>query len=160
MGSKSAGRSSSPAGGKGLTGQEAVERILEAKRNRRRELVQLPFEEKFRMVAEMGQFQRSIVHPSSSLICDAIRRRALLEFDYDGLHRIVQPYCHGTTSTGRESLRAIQIGGDSRGRLIASGKLWTVAKMINVRVSEQTFVPNDPHYDPSDSAMASIHCRV
>lgn len=94
------------------------------------------------MVAEMGQFKRSIVLPSSSLICDAIRRRALLEFDYDGLHRTVQPYCHGTSTTGRESLRAIQIGG--RGRLIASGKLWIVAKMINLKVSEQSFVPNDP----------------
>ena len=112
------------------------------------------------MLAEMGQPERSIVRPSFSLICDAIRHRALLEFDYDGLHRIVQPYCHGTTGTGRESLRAIQIGGESRGRLIASGKLWTVAKMINVKLSEQTFVPNDPRYNANDTAMASIHCRV
>ena len=126
----------------------------------RRELAQLPFEEKFRMVAEMGHMERAIVLPSSSLICDAIRRHALLEFDYDGLHRVVQPYCHGTASTGRESLRAIQVGGESRGRLIASGKLWTVAKIINLRISEQTFVPNDPHYNPKDTAMASIHCRV
>jgi hypothetical protein len=160
MGSKGAGRSSSLDEGEPLTGQEAVDRILEAKRIRRRELAQLPFEEKFRMVAEMGQFQRSIVHPSSSLICDAISRRSLLEFDYDGLHRIVQPYCHGTSGTGRESLRAIQIGGESRGKLIASGKLWTVAKMVGVKVSDQTFVPNDPHYNPGDSAMAAIHCRV
>ena len=100
------------------------------------------------------------MHPSSSLICDAIRRLALLEFDYGGLHRIVQPYCHGTTGTGRESLRAIQIGGESRGGLIASGKLWTVAKMIDLKVSERTFVPNDPHYNANDTAMASIHCRV
>ncbi len=161
MGSKGAGRSSSLDEGEPLTRQKAVERILEAERIRRRELAQLPFEEKFRMVAEMGQLARSIVHPSSSLICDAISRRSLLEFDYHGLHRIVQPYCHGTTTgTGRESLRAIQIGGESRGRLIASGKLWTVAKMVEVKVSQQTFVPSDPHYNPNDSAMASIHCRV
>ncbi len=156
MGSKSAGRSSSPRKGE----QQALARILEAKRARRRELAQLPFEEKFRMVAEMGHLERSIVLPSSALICEAIRGRALLEFDYDGMHRIVQPYCHGTIGTGRESLRAIQIGGESRGRLIASGKLWTVAKMTNLRVSEQPFVPNDPHYKPNDSAMASIHCRI
>jgi hypothetical protein len=120
----------------------------------------LPFEEKFRMMAEMGQLERSILRPSFSPICDAIRRCALLEFDYDGLHRVVQPYCHGTASTGRESLRAIQIGGESRGRLIASGKLWTAAKMTNLKVSEQTFSPDDPHYNANDTAMASIHCRV
>jgi hypothetical protein len=160
MGSKGAGRSSSLDEGEPLSRQKALERILEAKRIRRRELAQLPFEEKFRMVAEMGQLSRSIVHPSSSLICDAISRRSLLEFDYDGLHRIVQPYCHGTTGTGRESLRAIQIGGESRGSLIASGKLWTVAKMVEVKVSHQTFVPNDPHYNPNDTAMVSTHCRI
>jgi hypothetical protein len=160
MGSKGNGRSSSLDEGEPLTGQKTLERIVEAKRVRRRELAQLPFEEKFRRVAEMGHFERSIVHPSTSLICDAIHRRALLEFDYDGLHRVVQPYCHGIASTGRGSLRAIQVGGESRGQSIASGKLWTVAKMINVRVSGNTFEPNDPHYNPNDTAMASIHCRV
>jgi len=103
-------------------GLELRDRVVEIAR-RRGQAPELPFEEKCRMLAEMGQPERSIVRPSFSLICDAIRHRALLEFDYDGLHRIVQPYCHGTTGTGRESLRAIQIGGESRGRLITSGKL-------------------------------------
>jgi hypothetical protein len=57
-------------------------------------------------------------------------------------------------------LRAIQIGGQSRSSMIASGKLWTLAKMANVKVSEKKFTPGDPHYNPQDSAFESIHCRI
>ncbi len=34
-------------------------------------------------------------------ICAAIRNCELLEFDYDGLRRVVAPYCHGFTQQGR-----------------------------------------------------------
>jgi hypothetical protein len=40
------------------------------------------------------------------------------------------------------------------------GKLWTVAKMQNLQVTTQHFTPDDPDYNPDDSAMAEIHCRV
>ena len=94
------------------------------------------------------------------LLCEAIGQRLLLKFDYNGSRRVVQPYCHGVSSTGQESLRAIQVGGAPGGRLISSGKLWTVAKMSNLKLSSQPFKPNDPHYNPQDSAMKSIHCRI
>ncbi len=93
-------------------------------------------------------------------ICKAIRARMILEFDYEGHLRVVQPYCHGVTSTGSESLRAVQVGGESRSGGFGSGKLWTVAKMSHLRVTETSFVPSDPNYNPDDRAMATIHCRV
>lgn len=93
------------------------------------------------------------------VICAAIRNCELLEFDYDGLHRVVAPYCHGFTGKG-EVLRAIQVGGESRSPGIASGKLWTLDKMLDVRRTGAPFTPDDPHYNPNDSAMATIHCRV
>ena len=83
-----------------------------------------------------------------------------MEFDYGGLHRRVQPYCHGRTATGQETLRAIQVGGQSGSPMIASGKLWTIAKMTNVTVSRTSFNPDDPRYNPQDSAFESIHCRI
>ncbi len=89
----------------------------------------------------------------------AIRRCELLEFDYDGLHRVVAPYCHGFTDEN-EVLRAIQVRGDSHSRGMGFGKLWTVDKMLDVRPTGEAFVPDDPHYNPNDSAMAKIHCRV
>ena len=96
-------------------------------------------------------------------ICEAIGARRLLEFDYGGSHRVVQPYCHGFTRKGAETLRAVQISSESSdsgsgGR--GFGKLWTVLKMQNLRVASQTFVPDDPDYNPDDSALLEIHCCV
>jgi hypothetical protein len=92
-------------------------------------------------------------------ICGAIRMLRVLEFDYDGGHRVVHPYCHGISTTGAETLRAVQVAG-KRGSGFGYGKLWTVAKMVNLRETGDAFEPDDPHYNPDDSAMAEIHCRV
>ena len=42
----------------------------------------------------------------------------------------------------------------------ASGKLWTVSKMRLVRTLDEGFVADDPEYEPNDSAIARMHCRV
>jgi len=93
-------------------------------------------------------------------ICEAIRFQRLLEFDYAGHHRVVQPYCHGFTAKGAESLRAVQVNADSRSGGRGFGKLWTVAKIQNLRVAAETFAADDPGYNPDDTAMFEIHCRV
>jgi hypothetical protein len=92
-------------------------------------------------------------------ICAAIRSRLLLTFEYEGLRRVVAPYCHGFTPGG-EALRGVQVRGGSRTRGFGFGKLWIVARMRDVRVLHEGFVPNDPGYNPNDSAMRTIHCRV
>ncbi len=95
-------------------------------------------------------------------ICNAIRTRRLLTFAYGGRQRVVAPYCYGITSTGAETLRAIQVGGDSpsSSRGAAFGKLWTVAKMEGLTLTSQSFEPSDPNYNPHDTALIQIHCRV
>jgi hypothetical protein len=93
-------------------------------------------------------------------LCEAIADQRILEFDYDGYHRVVQPYCHGFTSKRAEVLRAVQVNADSRSDGRRFGKLWTVAKMRNLRVAAETFDADDPDYNPNDTAMSEIHCRV
>jgi hypothetical protein len=92
-------------------------------------------------------------------ICEGIRARRLLAFDYDGHPRVVAPYCHGLTRSG-ELLRAIQVGGASRSGHFGEGKLWTVSKIRGLRVLNEAFVPDDPNYNPNDSAMIRIHCCI
>ena len=93
-------------------------------------------------------------------VCEAIRQRRLLAFNYKGFARVVQPYCYGESVAGHEALRAIQVrGGSSTGRM-SSGKLWTVSEMEDIRVLAETFVPNDPNYNPNDRHMRKIVCRV
>ena len=93
-------------------------------------------------------------------ICEAIAARRMLEFDYGGFHRVVHPYCHGFTRNGAETLRAVQVNGGSRGGGHGYGKLWTVAKMSGLRISERTFAADDPDYNPTDTALPRIHCRA
>src|SRR5260221_14020167 len=83
-------------------------------------------------------------------ICSAIAHLCLIAFDYNGVGRIVQPYCHGFTRTGAETLRAVEVGG----RAGAFGKLWTVTKMQKRRLIAEPFTPHDPHYKPDHRAMA------
>ncbi len=97
-----------------------------------------------------------------SLICEAIRTHSLLEFEYHGRHRVVAPYCHGTSTRGVEVLRGVQVGGRSGagGQGFGFGKLWVVSELANVRISDEHFKPDDPHYNPEDRGMEQIHCRI
>jgi len=72
----------------------------------------------------------------------------------------VAPYCHGVNARGVEMLRAIQVAGESRSRGLGFGKLWVVSEIENLRIVARPFVANDPNYNPNDSAMQRIHCRV
>ena len=97
-----------------------------------------------------------------SLICDAIRTRSLLEFDYHGLSRVVAPYCHGVSTRGVEVLRGVQVRGASSSGSggLGFGKLWIVDQLVGLRLSGERFEPDDPHYNPDDRGMQQIHCRV
>jgi hypothetical protein len=96
----------------------------------------------------------------STIICQAIQQRRKLIFDYNGRRRIVVPYCCGVSTRETEVLRAIQIGGSSSSRGFGFGKLWTVSEMSRLELSEEHFEPNDPNYNPNDSAMTRIICRI
>ena len=95
-----------------------------------------------------------------ALLCEAIGTRRLLAFTYEQHTRVVAPYCHGFTRAGDEVLRAVQLRGSSRSGHFGTGKLWTVSKMRLVRTLSEGFIADDPDYEPNDSAMARIHCRV
>jgi hypothetical protein len=95
-----------------------------------------------------------------ALICEAIRKKLLLEFRYGGLPRVVEPYAHGISTRGTEVLRAVQVGGSSNSGGFGYGKLWAVDEITALRIMTESFPADDPNYNPEDSGMQSIHCRV
>lgn len=97
--------------------------------------------------------------PVGALVCEAIRNRALLEFDYHGGPRIVAPYCYGVSARGVEVLRGIQIRGFSASGGYGFGKLWAVRDMEHPQILDESFVPDDPDYNPNDWGMKQIYCR-
>src|SRR5687767_13010209 len=96
----------------------------------------------------------------NSIICTAISKRMLLEFEYEGFRRVVAPYCHGVSTRDADVLRGVQVAGASRSGGLGFGKLWITAKMVSLRMSAKAFTPDDPHYNPDDSGMKHIHCRI
>ena len=97
---------------------------------------------------------------SAELICEAIRKRALLEFHYHGRRRVVAPYCFGLSRRGADVLRAVQVRGESASGGLGFGKLWVVVEITNLRMLDEMFTPDDPNYNPRDSAMTKIHCAI
>jgi hypothetical protein len=97
---------------------------------------------------------------TTKIVAEAIGRRALLQFLYKGRLRVVAPYCLGVSTRGVEVLRAIQVRGSSASGGMGFGKLWDVSEMVDLRILDEMFTPDDPNYNPNDSAMKEIRCRI
>lgn len=94
------------------------------------------------------------------LICDAIRKRALLEFLYHDKRRVVAPYCCGVSHRGADVLRGVQVRGESASGGLGFGKLWLVAEIADLRLLDEAFTPDDRDYNPRDSAMTRVYCCI
>lgn len=91
-------------------------------------------------------------------LCRAIQTATLVAFDYDGKHRIVEPYCHGTAANGQELLRAYQIAGASRSGELG-WRLFDVQRITELRgVNEHFF--SRAEYDRVDSVIQTVHCCI
>ena len=96
----------------------------------------------------------------SLTICEAIRKRMVIRFYYDGGIRVVEPHCHGFSTVGHEVLRAYQIGGFSKSGNPVGWKLIAVRRIYGLQPEDTTFTEIRPGYNPSDQSMSSIHCAV
>jgi hypothetical protein len=94
----------------------------------------------------------------NTAICDAIKKKAVITFEYNGSLRIVEPQCHGISSAGNEILRGVQINGGKRSVESIVGKLFDVSKMSNLREAGRNFLDPAPNHNPNDKAMKLVHC--
>ena len=95
---------------------------------------------------------------SLEIIKQAITNKNVIEFFYDGKQRTVEPYLVGNTPTGKQSLRAYQIGGYSNSE-IPAWKTFTIMKISNVVLTDDHFSKRFD-YNPNDKGMMSILHRV
>lgn len=91
---------------------------------------------------------------------EAIENRNLLEFDYDGHFRIVEPHTVGISNTGKESLSAYQIDGESsRGNVPCWGQ-FSISKIENLNVLDEQFTGVRHGYTQGDSRMSDIFAEL
>ncbi len=93
-------------------------------------------------------------------ICDAIRDRAIVEFEYDGGMRTVEPHAHGISTAGHEVVRGYQVEGFSRSGNPEGWRLYDIFKIEGLRRTGTVFTQDRPNYSPDDRQMRSVHCHV
>lgn len=93
-------------------------------------------------------------------ICEAIRKRCVLTFTYDGHPRIVEPHAYGLSRTRKEVLRCYQTGGTSRSHKVPEWRLMEVAQIKFLTVTEKHFVGERDGYKRGDKGMTTIFCEL
>lgn len=94
-----------------------------------------------------------------TIIKNAIRNKNLLEFDYDGGGRIVEPHCYGMTTKGNQGLRAFQVSGySSSGKM--GWKLFDMSKARLVKTLDRSFANPRLGYKRGDRGMSRVYCEL
>jgi hypothetical protein len=91
------------------------------------------------------------------LICEAIKNKQRIQFEYHGKIRIAEPQCCGISTAGKEVFRAYLLHGGSRPE-----QLFELGKVKSLRLLDQYFAKPGPNYKKDDSAMkpGSIFCQL
>ncbi len=91
-------------------------------------------------------------------ICEAINRRRIIQFYYEGELRIVEPHCHGLTTAGNRGLRAFQTDGYSSSGTMG-WKMYDLSKVTAIKLLD-SFSGSRPGYKRNDRGMSIIYCEL
>lgn len=89
-------------------------------------------------------------------ICTAIANRSVIEFQYKGQSRTVEPHLLGVDSDGDVTLSAWQLSGGSG----QGFRDFHVSKLSGPSTTGATFSGPRPGYNPNDSTLVRIICRL
>ena len=104
--------------------------------------------------------ERQIGIRRDPLIISAIRRKSVLQFNYNGKLRTVEPQTYGLSTTGREVLRAYERTIPNGSKRSGMAKLFDLNKISGLRKSGQSFRQALPAHNPDDSAMVEIFATL
>lgn len=93
----------------------------------------------------------------NNIIIEAIENRKLLEFFYKDHYRVVEPHTFGVSSKGNENLSAFQIDGTSERNNVPDWGLFTIDKIVDLKIMNETFEGTRPEYTKGDSRMIEIY---
>jgi hypothetical protein len=95
-------------------------------------------------------------------ICDAIKGKNLLKFNYKGKMRLIEPYQLAYNKEHRLVLSAYWIGGYSKsGNTLNRWRSYLVNQMVSVFVMEQNFSGSRPGYKRTPNKLfKSAICQL
>jgi predicted DNA-binding transcriptional regulator YafY len=95
-------------------------------------------------------------------ICKAIKNKNLLEFSYKNMTRIVEPHTLGINLKDNTVLSAYQIDGESESIDIPDWGLFSISKINNLKILDDTF--DQPRfledYNRDSNRMKIISCEL
>ncbi len=92
-------------------------------------------------------------------IIQAITDKSLIQYEYEGGIRIVEPHCFGITTAGYDAVRAFQIDGySSTGKM--GWKIFICAKISSLTILDKSFEFPRTDYKRGDKGMKTIYCEL
>ena len=95
-----------------------------------------------------------------ALICDAIRGRKLMMYEYGGLIRVVEPHLYGETAAGARLLSGWLRPGYSRSDPNGGWRTWRVDRIGSEQLLDARFDGPRPGYNPADPRMTHVVCAL
>lgn len=89
----------------------------------------------------------------------AIENLNVIELQYEGELRILEPHCYGQTTAGNEGLRAYQTGGYSSTEKFG-WKMYDIGKSENIRITDQSFNGPRAGYKEGDKGISEIYAEL
>lgn len=87
-------------------------------------------------------------------ICEAIRNRCIVTFNYEGSTRMVEPHLFGVDSSGNETLNGWQLSGGNG----VGFRDFYAFRISNLSITDLHFGVPRPGYDLSDQTIARVIC--
>jgi hypothetical protein len=94
------------------------------------------------------------------LIAQAIASHQLVQLDYNGSTRIVEPHIYGIDTRGHETLSAYQVVGGSLSGEHTGWKTFEMAKAGGVQLLAARFRKPRREYNPADPKFHTIYRRL
>lgn len=95
------------------------------------------------------------------LIIKAITERIVIQFEYNGFTRIVEPFVFGIhKKTNNTVLRCYQIGSYSESKRTIPWRLYDISLINSLQLTNQEAKNNREFYNPKDKDMSFIICCV
>ena len=95
-----------------------------------------------------------------ALICEAIKNKRLLQFQYDNLTRVVEPHLLGRKTSGNDTLSAYLVRGYTESDKKPYWRTYLLSEIKNLVVLDEVFAGPRKGYNPYDKTMEHIYCRL
>ncbi|MGB6462848.1 MAG: hypothetical protein WBF38_01310 [Nitrosotalea sp.] len=92
---------------------------------------------------------------ADNLVHTAIENKQLIEFNYDGLHRIAEPHVYGIKDGEREIL-VYQVAGQSSSGNLPNWRRMKISKISGIIISDQHFAGPRPYPSGKHSSFDKI----